>query len=700
MHPQVRQEEPGDCPICGMPLEPVRPESAADDPELVDMRRRLVASLCLAVPVVLLSMGRPLLELVLGPPLPSVPMRWLEWLFTTPVVLWAAAPFFARAWASVINRRLNMFSLIGLGVGVAYAYSTAAIVIPGLFPESFRDASGAVPVYFESAAVIVTLVLLGQVLELRARQRTGDALRSLLDLAPPVAIRLTDCGHERQVPVSAISVGDRLRVRPGDKIPVDGEVLDGNSHVDESMLTGESVPVEKQGGDEVIAGTVNGNGMMIIRAARVGADTLLARIVQVVAEAQRSRAPVQSLADRVAGLFVPAVIAVAVLAWLFWAWLGPDPRMANGLLAAVAVLIIACPCALGLATPMSITVAMGRGAGLGILFRNAAVIESLAEVDTVVLDKTGTLTRGEPAVTAIEVGGDADERALLRLASGLEAASEHPLGAAIVAEAESRKVDRGVATGFEAVPGHGVAGRVDDRPVVIGNQSFLAARGVCGFESVASRADALRDGGNTVVAVAVDGRVAGIMAIGDPIRDSAAGAIDALHRAGLRVVMLTGDNAVTAKAVADRLGIDEVVAEVRPEDKQVAVRDIQARGGRVAMVGDGINDAPALAAADVGMAMGSGTDVAMESADVTLVRSDLRAVLVARALSEATRRNIRQNLFFAFVYNAVGVPVAAGVLYPFLGLTLSPMLAAAAMSASSVSVITNALRLRRAKIDA
>ena len=410
-----------------------------------------------------------------------------------------------------------------------------------------------------------------------------------------------------------------------------------------------------------------------------------------------------------AGLFVPAVIAVAVLAWLFWAWLGPDPRMANGLLAAVAVLIIACPCALGLATPMSITVAMGRGAGLGILFRNAAVIESLAEVDTVVLDKTGTLTRGEPAVTAIEVGGDADERAVIgenledtldRIASGLEAASEHPLGAAIVAEAESRKVDRGVATGFEAVPGHGVAGRVDDRPVVIGNQSFLAARGVCGFESVASRADALRDGGNTVVAVAVDGRVAGIMAIGDPIRDSAAGAIDALHRAGLRVVMLTGDNAVTAKAVADRLGIDEVVAEVRPEDKQVAVRDIQARGGRVAMVGDGINDAPALAAADVGMAMGSGTDVAMESADVTLVRSDLRAVLVARALSEATRRNIRQNLFFAFVYNAVGVPVAAGVLYPFLGLTLSPMLAAAAMSASSVSVITNALRLRRAKIDA
>jgi Cu+-exporting ATPase len=699
MHPEVKEGAPADCPICGMALEPARPVPE-EDPELADMRRRLVVSAAFTLPVVLLAMGKSLLGLI-SPALqdPAMTRLW-EWLLTTPVVIWMAAPFFSRAWSSVINRRLNMFSLIGLGVGVAYVYSTAAVLLPGVFPESFRGEAGFVPVYFESAAVIVTLVILGQVLELRARQRTGDALRALLDLAPPVATRLTDCGHERQVPLADIAIGDRLRVKPGEKVPVDGRVLEGTSHVDESMLTGEPVPVGKQVGDDVAAGTVNGNGMLIIRATRVGSETLLARIVHTVAEAQRTRAPVQGLADRVASIFVPSVISIAVLAFLLWSWLGPEPRMAHGILAAVAVLIIACPCALGLATPMSITVAMGRGAGIGVLFRDAEAIESLSAVDTVVVDKTGTLTLGKPEVTHLEPMAGFDAATLLRYAAGLESASEHPLATAIVREAARRGIESGVATEFRSVPGRGVLGVAGGRAVVIGSQSFLEVSGISGMRELGDRADRLRESGQTVIAVGIDGRPAGILAVGDPIRDTSRPAVDRIHAAGLRVAMLTGDNPATARVIAEKLGIDDVIADLLPEDKQEQVRRLQRDGRRVAMVGDGINDAPALAAADVGIAMGSGTDVAMESAGVTLMRSDLNAVLDARALSSATSRNIRQNLFFAFVYNAVGVPVAAGVLYPILGLTLSPMLAAAAMSASSVSVISNALRLRRVRLDA
>jgi len=699
MHPEVIREGPGECPICGMPLEPVVPESEAEDPELADMRRRFIASTALAAPVVLMAMGRPILDAVWPGSLPEAGLSWAQLLLATPVVLWAAAPFFQRAWRSVRTGRFNMFTLIGLGVAVAWAYSTLAVVAPGLFPASFRDPAGNLPVYFESAAVIVALVLLGQVLEMRARHKTGGALKALMDLAPPVATRLTDCGHEKVVPLEQVRAGDRLRVKPGSKIPVDGEVTEGRSNVDESMITGEPVPVEKGPGDALVGGTINGNGALIMRAAKVGSDTLLARIVQMVAEAQRTRAPAQNLADKVAGVFVPAVIGVALVAMFIWWMAGPDPRFAHGILACVSVLIIACPCALGLATPMSITVAMGRAAGAGILFRDAAAIERLRSIRTLAFDKTGTLTEGRPKLETVVAAPGHDEATVLRLAASLERASEHPLAAAVVAGAASRGLELASVDEFESVTGRGVRGTVEGRRVLVGSSGFLADGGMALGDRLEGRAAELQQEGKTVVAVAIDGSVAGLVCVGDPVRPSARDALRRLQNDGVRLVMLTGDNEATARAVARELGIDKVIAQVLPEEKQDAVRRLQQSGGTVAMAGDGINDAPALAAADVGIAMGTGTDVAMESADVTLVRGDLAGIARARALSEAAMANIRQNLFFAFVYNAVGVPVAAGVLYPLWGITLSPMIAAAAMSASSVSVITNALRLRSARLS-
>ncbi len=700
MHPEIIQDEPGDCPKCGMALEAVAPErEEEEDPELVDMRRRFVISAIMAVPVVIMAMGKPLLAAAWPGPLPETGLLWGQFLLTTPVVLWAGAPFFQRAWRSLVTRHLNMFTLIGLGVGVAWLYSTLALVAPGLFPSSFRDETGVIPVYFESAAVIVALVLLGQVMELRARHKTGGALRALMDLAPPVATRLTDCGHEKVVPLEDVQEGDRLRVKPGSKIPVDGEVIEGRSSVDESMVTGEPLPVEKNPGDSLVGGTINGSGALIMRAAKVGSDTLLARIVQMVAEAQRTRAPAQNLADRVAGVFVPAVVAVAVVALAAWWLIGPEPRFAHAVLASVSVLIIACPCALGLATPMSITVAMGRAAGLGILFRDAAAIEKLRSIHTLAFDKTGTLTEGRPRVeTVIAVPGQ-DEDQLLRLAASLERASEHPLAAAVVESAIERGLSLEDPKEFESITGKGVSGMIGGTKVFVGSPRFLGDLGIDFPEGVQRRASDLQQAGKTVVWIAVDGSAGGLVCIGDPIRESARKALETLRAEGLKLVMLTGDNEVTARAVARELGIDEVVAQVLPEEKQDAIRRLQQADGGVAMAGDGINDAPALAAADVGIAMGTGTDVAMESADVTLVKGDLAGIARARALSETTMANIKQNLFFAFVYNAVGVPVAAGLLYPFLGITLSPMVAAAAMSASSVSVITNALRLRAVSLN-
>ncbi len=699
MHPEVNESEPGDCPECGMPLEPTRPVDSQEDSELTDMKRRFWLALILTVPVVFLSMGQPLLKLLFGAPPPVGTLRLVEFALSTPVVFWAGAPFFDRAWTSISNRNLNMFTLIGIGVGVAYLYSSAAAFAPHLFPVTARDSSGQVPVYFESAAVIVTLVLLGQVLELRARHRTGGALRALLDLAPPVALKLTDCGHERIVMLDAVQVGDRLRVRPGEKLPVDGSILEGRSSIDESMLTGEPLPVEKSPGDKLMGGTVNGNGMLVMVAEKVGSDTLLSRVVNMVADAQRSRAPVQSMADRVASIFVPAVVAISALALFMWWWVGPPPALANGILAAVAVLIIACPCALGLATPMSLTVAMGRGAGLGILFRNAEAIELFRDVDTLVLDKTGTLTEGKPALQEVIPSDGFDETTVLGFAAGVERGSEHPLAAAISAGAADRGIDVGQVSEFEAVPGQGLTGVLGGRRIVLGNDPFMEAHGVTIDEGLQQATRRRRTEGKTVVAVAADGMLAGLLVIEDPIRDSANDAVEQLRSDGLRLIMLTGDNRSTAVAVARRLGIDEVVADVLPDEKLSAVRRLQQAGAKVAMAGDGINDAPALAQADVGVALGSGTDVAMESADVTLVRGDLSVLAQARALSDATVRNIRQNLFFAFVYNGIGVPIAAGALFPLLGVTLNPMIAAAAMSASSVSVITNALRLRKVRLD-
>jgi Cu+-exporting ATPase len=701
MHPEIVRDGPGSCPICGMALEPMAATTEETNPELVDMQRRLRVSAVLTAPLLLLTMG----EMLTGSPIVALSGRarvLVELALASPVVLWGGWPFLVRGWSSVRTWQLNMFTLIALGVSVAYVFSVIAALAPGLVPPAFHQ-GGHAPVYFEPAAVIVTLVLLGQVLELRARSRTGAAIRALLGLAPATARRITADASEEDVPLDQVQVGDLLRVRPGEKVPVDGQVVEGRSAVEESMVTGEPVPVEKAAGDRLIGATVNGTGALVMRAEKVGADTLLARIVALVSEAQRSRAPVQKLADRVSRVFVPAVVAVAAAAFALWAAFGPEPRLAHALLTAVAVLIIACPCALGLATPMSIMVATGRGAGAGVLFRNAEAIERLRAVDTLVVDKTGTLTEGKPVLSEVEVvGGEAkdgavDERELLRLAASVERASEHPLAAAITAGAEARAIALAPATDFESRTGLGVLATVDGHRVALGNRALLDELGV-DPGPLPARADQLRAGGHTIMLVAVDGRAAGLLGVSDPIKATTPEAIAALHRDGIRVVMLTGDSEITALAVAGRLGIDDVVAGVLPDGKAEAIARLQAGGRTVAMAGDGINDAPALARADVGIAMGTGTDVAMESAGVTLVKGDLRGIVRARRLSAATMRNISQNLFFAFIYNAAGVPVAAGVLYPFTQTLLSPMLAAAAMSLSSVSVIANALRLRRAAI--
>jgi Cu+-exporting ATPase len=688
MHPEVRQQGPGSCPICGMALEPISAATPPDDSELRDLTRRLWVSALCTLPVVVLGMSE-------GGGHAS---SWIQLVFATPVVTWGAAPFFARGWASLVRRRFNMFTLIAIGTGAAYVESVVATIAPGLFPDSFRGHGGAVPVYFEAAAVITTLVLVGQVLELRARQRTGGAIRALLDLRPRTARRLDADGREHEVPLDAVAVGDRLRVRPGEKIPVDGIVLEGQSAVDESMVTGEPMPVDKASGARVIGGTVNATGSFVMRAERVGETTMLAQIVRLVSEAQRSRAPVQDLADRVAAWFVPAVLVVAALTFLVWAAVGPDPRLAHALVAAVAVLIIACPCALGLATPMSIMVATGRGAQAGVLARSAEAIERLAAVDTLVVDKTGTLTMGKPEVVAVETCGADDADTVLRLAASVEQQSEHPLAAAIVRAAEARGLPPAAALDFRSMPGKGATGRVGRARVVVGTAAFLGEQGIdVGVLSAA--AECRRTAGETVVLVGVDGAPAALIAISDPVKPTTAEALAALRAEGLRIVMLTGDARATAERVAAELGIAEVVAEVLPEDKAEVVRRLTREGRTVAMAGDGVNDAPALAAAAVGIAMGTGADVAIESAGVTIVQGDLLGVVRARRLARHTMRNIRQNLAFAFGYNALGIPVAAGVLYPVLGLTLDPMIASAAMSLSSVSVIANALRLRRVDLS-
>ena len=697
MHPEVVGDKPGPCPICGMALESRAVMGEEENPELVDMTRRFWIGGALTLPLLIIAMG----ELVPGQPLEGVlspaTASWAELLLATPVVLWAGWPFFVRGWQSVVNRNLNMFTLIGLGVGVAWVYSMIAALFPSIFPLSFRDESGQVDVYFEAASVIVTLILLGQVLELRARSRTSAALQALLGLAPKTARRVQDDGTDQDIGLEQVQPGDRLRIRPGEKVPVDGVVLEGRSSVDESMITGEAIPVEKSAGDRVVGATVNGTGAFVMQAARVGAETLLAQIVQMVAEAQRSRAPIQKLADVVAGYFVPLVLLIAILTFIVWATVGPDPRMAHAMINAVAVLIIACPCALGLATPMSIMVATGKGATVGVLFKNAEAIEVLRKVDTLVVDKTGTLTLGKPRLVTVVPAGGLDEATLLELAAGLERGSEHPLAAAIVEGATERGLRLADVDEFDSVTGKGVTGTVAGRRVALGNQRLLTDLGIDPGE-LAARADPLRTEGQTVMFVAVDGRAAGLVGVADPVKETTPEAIAQLHEQGIRIVMLTGDNRTTAEAVAKRLKIDDVKAEVLPDEKGDIVKRLQDEGRYVAMAGDGINDAPALAQAHVGVAMGTGTDVAMESAGVTLVKGDLRGIVRARRLSRGTMRNIKQNLFFAFIYNSLGVPVAAGVLYPFFGLLLSPIIAAAAMSFSSVSVVTNALLLRRISI--
>jgi len=696
MCPEVRNIGPGVCPSCGMALEPETISlDEGDNPELADMTRRFIVSIVLTLPVFLIAMGG--MFPGFNDILPGDAGHWLEFTLSTPVVLWCGWPFFVRGWRSVLNRHPNMFTLIALGTGVAYLYSVAALLIPGLFPASFRDSHGQVGLYFEAAAVIVTLVLAGQVMELRARSRTSAAIKGLLGMAPKTARRIAACGSEKDVPLDEVRPGDRLRVRPGEKIPVDGVVIEGSSHVDESMISGEAVPVGKTAGDPVIGATVNGSGSLVIEARRVGADTMLSQIVRMVAQAQRSRAPVQTLVDKVAAWFVPVVVAAALLTFLIWAAVGPDPAMAYAVINAVAVLIIACPCALGLATPMSIMVASGKGAQAGVLFRDAEAIETLRRVDTVVTDKTGTLTEGKPslkAVTAAE-GFAADE--ILYLAAALEKASEHPLADAVVGAAQQRAMELPEAEQFQSVTGKGVTGTVDGRELALGNQALLEDFGLRD-QRFGAEADAMRGQGQTVMFLVVDGRLAGLIGVADQLRETSLEAVRTLHKQGLRVVMLTGDSESTARAVANQLGIDEVIAGVLPGDKADQVRRLQRQGNTVAMAGDGINDAPALAVADVGIAMGTGTDVAMESAGVTLAGGDPGGIVRAIVLSRETMRNIRQNLFFAFVYNSVGVPVAAGLLYPWFGILLSPMIAAAAMSFSSVSVISNALRLNRLKL--
>lgn len=697
MHPEIEQDEPGDCPICGMSLEPtVVTLDDADNPELDDMTRRLWLSATLSLPVLVLAMGEMAglsFERLASPQ----GLTWLEFAFATPVVLWGGWPFFVRGWQSVVTRNLNMFTLIALGTGVAFAYSIVATLAPSVFPASFRDAHGEVAVYFEAAAVIITLVLLGQVMELRARHRTGAAIRALLGLAPKTARRIEPDGTEGDVPLEQVQVGDHLRVRPGEKMPVDGKVIEGTSSVDESMITGEPIPIEKAVGDKVIGATVNGTGGLVIEARRVGSDTLLAQIVQMVAAAQRSRAPIQKLVDVVAGYFVPFVVLSAAATFVIWAAIGPPPAFAYALINAVAVLIIACPCALGLATPMSIMTATGRGATLGVLFKDAEAIEVMRQIDTLVVDKTGTLTEGKPTLASVETVGDFDDVALLRLAATLEKGSEHPLAAAIVKAAATRDIELGTVERFESITGKGVLGDVDGLRVALGNKRLLESLDI-DIGSLAERAEVLRAAGQTVMFVAVGDALAGLVSVSDPIKESTPAAIEALQREGVRIVMLTGDSETTARAVAATLGLDEVLAGVLPDQKAETVRRLQEAGSIVGMAGDGINDAPALAQAHVGIAMGTGTDVAMESAGITLVKGDLRGIIRARRLSRATMKNIRQNLFFAFVYNMVGVPIAAGALYPAFGILLSPMIAAAAMSFSSVSVITNALRLNRAKL--
>jgi len=687
MHPEVRQIGPGSCPICGMALEPATiTAEPMDDSELRDMTRRFWVAVALTIPIVLV-----------GVTTESRAASWVQLVLATPVVLWAGWPFFVRGWQSIVNRSLNMFTLIALGVAVGYIDSVVATVMPGVFPPSFRTPDGGVPVYFEAGAAIIALVLLGQVMELRARSRTGAAIRALLNLAPKTARRVRADGSDEDVPLEHVHVGDRLRVRPGEKVPVDGVVVHGNSSIDESMVTGESIPVEKQTGDKVIGATVNGTGSFVVRAERVGSETLLAQIVNMVAQAQRSRAPIQRLADVVSSYFVPAVIAVAIVTAIAWATIGPEPRMAHAIVNAVAVLIIACPCALGLATPMSIMVATGRGATIGVLFKNAEAIELLRKVDTLIIDKTGTLTAGSPQLVSVIVGDNWDETRLVRLAASIENGSEHPLAAAILRAASERRLTLAAADRFVARAGKGASAIIDGRAAAVGNRQMLDELRV-DAGSLASRAEELRQDGQTVMFVVSEGRVAGLLGVADPIKETTAEAIAQLHKEGLRIAMLTGDSKTTANAVAKKLGIDEVMAEVLPDQKAAMVKRLQDGGRTVAMAGDGINDAPALAQADVGIAMGIGTDVAMESAGVTLVRGDLRGIVRARHLSRATMKNIRQNLFFAFVYNTIGVPIAAGVLYPAFGLLLSPMIAAAAMSFSSVSVIANALRLRRVDI--
>lgn len=695
MHPEIRRDGPGSCPICGMALEPLDPSlEEGPNPELIDMTRRFWVSTAFTVPLAVLVIAAELLGLEI------MPMRTLVWVqlaLATPVVLWGGWPFFERFWTSLKTRNLNMFTLIGLGVGVAYGYSVVAALAPEIFPASLKTMGGSVPVYFEAAAVITTLVLLGQVLELRARSATGKAIRALLGLAPKTARKVHDDGSEEDIPLDHVHVGDLLRVRPGEKVPVDGIVVEGHSSVDESMISGEPVPVEKVANDKVVGATVNGTGSLLVRAERVGRDTMLSQIVRMVAEAQRSRAPIQALADKVSAWFVPSVALVAVIAFAVWSFVGPEPRLAHALVNAIAVLIIACPCALGLATPMSIMVGTGRGAIAGVLVKNAEALELMEKVDTLVVDKTGTLTLGKPKLVTVKAEGGFEDREVLRLAAALERGSEHPLAAAIVEGAEERGIELSVTRDFQSLTGKGVSGKVDGRDVALGNDVLLREIGadIGGLEEIA---DEHRSEGEGVMFVAIDGRAAGLIVVADPIKSSAAEAVARLQREGIHVVMMTGDNRRTAEAVARKVGIDEVAAEVLPDQKQATVEKLRKEGRRVAMAGDGINDAPALAAADVGIAMGTGTDVAMESAAVTLVKGDLNGIVRARRLSRATMRNIRQNLFFSFVFNAAGVPIAAGVLYPTFGLLLSPIIAGAAMAFSSVAVIGNSLRLRTAQL--
>ena len=698
MHPQIIRDAPGSCPICGMALEPRKVSlDEEENHELVDMRRRFWLSAALSIPVFAIGMSDFIPGASLGRLASMTVWSWIQLALASPVVLWGGWPFFVRGWQSIVNRSPNMFTLIGLGVAVAYVYSVIATAFPGIFPDSFREHSGTVPVYFEAAAVITTLVLLGQVLELKARSQTSGAIKALLGLAPRTSHRLREDAREEDVPLDQVQVGDRLRVRPGEKVPVDGVVIDGSSALDESMVSGEPIPVEKHSGDRVIGATVNGTGSFVMQAERVGAETLLAQIVQMVGEAQRSRAPIQKLADVVSGYFVPAVILIAIATFIVWATFGPEPRMTYGLINAVAVLIIACPCALGLATPMSIMVATGRGAQMGVLFKNAEAIEIMRKVDTLVVDKTGTLTEGKPKLVTIAPATGSNEQELLRFAASLERASEHPLAAAIVAGAEERGIELRKADSFESITGKGVQGIVDGHAVSLGNRALLEQLGI-DPSTLANQAEELRADGQTVMFVSVDGQVVGLLGIADPIKETTPEAIKQLHELGIRIVMLTGDSRTTAEAVAGKLNLDEVIAEVLPYRKAEIVKRFQSEGGKVAMAGDGINDAPALAQAQVGIAMGTGTDVAMLSAGVTLVKGDLHGIVRAIRLSQATMRNIKQNRFFAFVYNSIGVPIAAGVLHPFFGILLSPMIAAAAMSFSSVSVIGNALRLRRAAL--